>query len=162
MTTRTHPRPGARWERVALVLSLAVNLAVAGVVAGFLLRGPAPERDRVYLPIEGMRHIHRVLPPEERAALRSEMRARFGDLPDHRAHLRELRGQMLAALAAEPFDPKALDAVMAEQSTYWRNASDQARAAFVAHVEAMTPQARANFARALAEANERPRRDKRD
>ena len=69
---------------------------------------------------------------------------------------------MLAALAAEPFDADALDAVMAEQSTYWRNASDQARAAFVAHVEAMTPQARANFARALAEANERPRRDKRD
>ena len=69
MSTRTHPRPRPRWERIALVASLAVNLAVAGVVAGQALRGPAPERDRVFLPIEGMRHIHRALPAEERAAL---------------------------------------------------------------------------------------------
>ena len=162
MSTRTHPRPGARWERIALIASLALNIAVAGVVAGYLLRGPVPDRDRAYLPIEGMRNIHRALPPDERAALRDEMRARFANLSDHRARLRDLRTEVLNALMAEPFDPAVLDSVMARHSAYWRTASEEARSVFVAHVAGMTPGARAAFARALAESTHPPHRAARD
>jgi Heavy-metal resistance len=37
------PRAPGRWMRVALVLSLAVNLLVAGMAVGVALRGGPPE-----------------------------------------------------------------------------------------------------------------------
>lgn len=105
---------GPKGLRIALAVSVTLNLVVAGLVAGAVLRGP-PEghdlRDRevTFGPFaEAMR-------PQDRRALRAEMVRRAPDLREMRAQMRGDIGKVAAALRAQPFDPAALAAVLEAQ-----------------------------------------------
>lgn len=119
MTETTSPpaKPG-RGLKIALALSLALNLSIAGLVAGAWLsdHGPrsdrrSPSRDLAFGPVTD------ALSPEDRRALRREFLARA---PEFRAARQEARAELatlLAALRAEPFDPAALSTALAAIQT---------------------------------------------
>jgi len=95
--------------RVVLVVSLALNLLVAGATVGMVLRGgppPVAVRDLGFGPFTA------ALSPEDRAALRREWLARSGGAGDVRRATREDLRALLAVLRAEPFDPKALHVIL--------------------------------------------------
>ncbi|MFT4151752.1 MAG: periplasmic heavy metal sensor [Paracoccaceae bacterium] len=115
MSETTPPRPEApkasgRGLRIALAVSVALNLAVLGVMGGALLKfraaPPPPVRELSFGPFTD------ALTPEQRTELR---RAFVAKNPDFRSVRREMRADtsaMLASLRADPFDPDAFSALI--------------------------------------------------
>ncbi|MEY8842984.1 periplasmic heavy metal sensor, partial [Cribrihabitans sp. XS_ASV171] len=103
-------RKSPLWMRLLLGVSLAVNLAVAGLAVGAVLRHGGPERDR------GPRSLgvalYRALPDEDRQALRDAGRARYQERRE--AGAADLDA-MLVALRSEPFDAEAVAVLLRGQ-----------------------------------------------
>lgn len=135
------------WIRIVLALSLALNLAVLGVVVGAALRHGGGDGMR------GPRHsggatLYRALPPDERRAFRKDLIARNPDL-----HNPARNGQdaVIAALRTRPFDAQALSAALSAESAR-RDAWQQAvRQLWQERVAAMDDTARAAFADRIQE-----------
>ena len=106
--------------RIALAVSVTVNLIVAGLVAGAVLRGPPEGRDMrdrevTFGPFaEAMR-------PEDRRALREEILKRAPDLREMRGQMRDDLQKVAATLRAQPFDAAALTEVLRLQETRLNN-----------------------------------------
>lgn len=97
--------------KIALAVSVALNLAVAGMVAGAFLKSGGPGR--------GMPHdlsfgpFSEALGPEDRTALR---RALLDRASDFRSNSRAAKAEfetLLATLRASPFDPAAMQSALA-------------------------------------------------
>lgn len=104
-----------RGMQVALALSVTLNLIVAGLVGGAMLRGPhGPEgKDREF----SFGPFSEAMEPAERKALRKDILQRAPGLRQMRQNMRSDMDKVLAALRAEPFDPVALTTVMEAQQT---------------------------------------------
>mgnify|MGYP001767271267 CR=1 FL=1 len=111
-------RPG-RGLKIALALSVALNLAVAGLVVGAWASGHGPRhggpRDLSFGPFSA------ALSPQDRRALRQAFLDRTPDLRSSREAARAEFQTLLSALRARPFDPAALSTALAAIET--RNAS---------------------------------------
>ncbi|WP_108815329.1 periplasmic heavy metal sensor [Loktanella sp. Alg231-35] len=145
-------KPRRIWK-IVLVLSLALNLAVAGIVVGSVASGRAGP--------DGPRNFDLGVGPMTRALNREERRTLSRNLRESRAlrdlNPRERIGGLVAALQAEPFDPAALQTQLEEQSQKMDGVQMQAQAAFLALVSDMTPERRQAFAAQLSEELSRPR-----
>lgn len=135
------PPRTALWVRVLLGLSLALNLLVIGLIAGALLRGGGPDRMRD-APVHFGAALLRALPDEDRRAV---MRTLRSDAPD-RGSRRDAARQIASALRAEPFDAQALQTALAAQADRLDQLQRATRAAWLARVAQMSPDARAAYA----------------
>ncbi|HMO09534.1 MAG TPA: periplasmic heavy metal sensor [Paracoccaceae bacterium] len=157
------PPPG-RWMRVLLVVSLALNLAVAGLVAGAMLRGPwsgdGPRAVSVRDP--GLGPYAAALSEEDRSVLRRALRARLPDLRAARAGFQADMQAVLGALRAEPFDPEALRAAMDRSSARLTETVAIGQAMVFDRIAALGPAERRAFADRLEAALDRPLRRLRD
>lgn len=146
-------RPSRLW-RTVLVVSLALNLAVAGVVVGSaasgrLGKGPPRSFDL------GLGPMARALDPQERRAIGRSLRQ------DRALRDLDLRGrveQVIAVLQAEPFDPQAFRILLEEQAAKVAGLQTQAQDALLEQIIAMTPERRRAFAAHLTEEMARDRR----
>ena len=100
-----------RWLAVLLALSVAVNLGLAGFVAGRVYSGAhgGPLHD----PAWGLARALRALPEERRDALRPMLRSQMRTLGPSLRHLRVAQRELIESAAAEPFDRVALEEAMA-------------------------------------------------
>lgn len=112
------PRSANRGIRIALAVSVALNLAVAGLVAGIVLTGGPGRHGEFMVRDMGFGPFDSALRPQDREALRSAIRERLGDIGAARERMQEDVSGVLAALKAEPFDPAALTAAMGRQSDH--------------------------------------------
>ena len=94
---------------IVLLLSLAINVLIAGFVLSRLHGGP--DGDDVQ-HIIGM--IARPYPPEIRRAVMDEALARREELLGKLGAMRDARREAFDAARAEPFDPARLDAAYAD------------------------------------------------
>lgn len=110
------PRP-CRGLKIALVISVALNLAVAGLVLGAWLgdghRKGMP-RDLTFGPFS------EALSDADRRELRKALMSRAGEFRNSREAARADFEGLLVALRADPFDPAAMTAALAAIET--RNA----------------------------------------
>ena len=140
--TETEKRRSPRWMKVLLIGSLAVNLAIAGLVAGAAWRFAGPDGPpRAGLPL-GVA-LYRALPEEDRRALRRDLRTAGAA---HRQARRAFYGAVPEALRADPPDFEALDRLLADERRLHGAWQDEANRAWRAHVGAMTREARADYA----------------
>jgi uncharacterized membrane protein len=106
-------RPPRRWLPYALAASVALNLAVAGIVAGSMLRHAAPWDAGGGVRVIGFGHWDRAFDDDDRAALRAAAAAERPRLTAAVRDERRDRRALVALLRAEPFDAAAFDAVVA-------------------------------------------------
>ena len=140
------PRPGLlRGLRWLLVLSLALNLLVAGLVVGALARHGGPGgRPR---PAElSLGPFARALEPEDRREILRSLGGRADLRPPGRVDRAALFAEVVAALRAEPFDHARAAAALAEQSERVAEVERAVQEALLARLAAMTAEERAAFA----------------
>lgn len=102
------------WVRILLFLSLALNLAVFGVVAGAIMKRHAPPG--MAPPRDGATALYlRALPDDQRAAFDEGMRREGGRFRIDRATLRAEINATLDVLRADPFDAEAFSQRIADQ-----------------------------------------------
>ena len=141
----------ARWVKVALAVSLALNLATAGVIVGSFFRsgGPGPRSGAApEISAFGAPYM-RALTKTERRDIARHVRSSLGtDLPDRRAR-RAMFREVLASLRAEPFDEGRLVAATARQADTAVAVQRAARQAWVEKVSKMSPEERSRYADAV-------------
>ncbi len=143
------PKTPRRWLRWALVVSVALNLAVAGVVAGGMIR--ANRIDAQAGGPDTMRLLWRSLPDEVRSDLRDR---RMDRAPrDARAERRErdeaLHSRMLMLLRDDPFDSSAFIALLNEDGQRRAMRLEQAHTALARRLARLDADTRADIAERL-------------
>jgi len=147
--TNPRPRPAGGW-RWLLVVSLAINLAIAGLFAGWVITGRAGGPPHGFDLAIGP--FARALDREDRRWIMRELtegrEAHQPRAPSDRAADRQA---VVAAVSADPFDPAALSRAMDEMRERGDALQEATQSALVARIAAMTPDQRAAFAARLAE-----------
>lgn len=146
-----------RWMRITLILSLALNLAVAGLVGGAVWRHGG---------LDGMRQPPRSLigamlhelPRDDRRAMREHARSRS----ERRVPHAEITAEMAQALRAVPFRPEPLAALITDHARRRAAFESDALAVWLDRVAAMSDRERAAYADRLQEAVKHRHRRKRD
>ncbi len=133
-----------RWLKITLVVSLALNLAVAGLVAGAALKG-RPDTDAR----DGLWPYSRALPEPYRDDLMRALRESRRDWIADREALGSTRAELAAALVAEPFDAAAVTALLARQRDRFNALADRGAALLVEQIGRMSPEERLAYAEAL-------------
>ncbi|MCV2868792.1 periplasmic heavy metal sensor [Defluviimonas sp. WL0002] len=138
------PRAPGRTLKIALVLSLAVNLLLVGLIAGAAVRhrhggGPGDDRAAFAPYVEA-------LPRAQRGGLRSEMFHRMPDLRDLRRERAEDLAAFVSTLRAEPFDPSAAAAVFDRQMARAGRRLEAGRVLFLDRIAAMSADERREYA----------------
>lgn len=150
------PTPG-RGLKIAFAISLALNLAIAGLALGAWLRDGGPGRG---MPGDfGFGPFDAALSPEDHQALRAALR---GELPAIRAGREAAKAEfdtLIATLRADPFDLAAVNRAMS--AIVARNVGRLAKGQelLAARIEAMAPADRLAFADRLEAAMRHRRRD---
>lgn len=137
------------WAKLLLVLSLAANLAVAGVVLGHGLRDDDDSKQQV--PGRWIDWIVGMVPEDARPAAR----AHFADVPERFEALRDERAAHLpavvAAMQAEPFDAAALDSALDTMFDREHSGRPIMRERMIAMLADLDPADRAVFAERFRE-----------
>lgn len=149
MTETTTPGPAPavsttpRWMKIALSLSVALNLAVAGLAVGARL-GDGHQRG---LPRDmSFGPFSEALGDEDRRAIRRGLVDRIGDFRAAREAARVEFETLLAALRADPFDPGAVSAALTSIATRNADRLELGRSLIEARIAEMTPDERLAFA----------------
>lgn len=137
-------KPG-RGLRLALGLSLALNLLFVGIVAGALLRDGPMSRAAAVREL-GFGPFSEALTRDDRKALRQALFDRAPEMRDSRKRMRAEMAAFLGALRADPFDPATLSALMEDQRNRLAAQLVLGQEILADHIAAMTPAARADFA----------------
>ena len=129
--------------KIALVVSVALNLAVAGLVLGARL-GDGPHkgmpRDLSFGPFS------EALSDADRHALRKDLMGRAGEFRSSREASRAEFAALLAALRADPFDPARLTAALTAIETRNAERLDLGRSLIEARLIEMSAAGRRAFA----------------
>lgn len=145
----THRSGAPTWMRVLLVVSLALNLLIAGVVVGAIASGRAGGPPRVVDLNLGP--LTRALDPEDRRAIGHALRSREDIRPprpvERLANARAL-GQ---ALRAEPFDRDMVARLLDSQRSRAADVFLAGQEALLDRLEQMTPEERRAFADRLGQ-----------
>lgn len=151
-------KPSRLW-RAVLVISLGLNLLVAGLVVGALSRDHDRKPPRGGFDFQSG-PLGSALSREDRREIGRNMRERH-ERGDFGRNMRGERQRMALAIkeivSVEPFDQQALEAVLAEGREVGSRVQRAAHESLVDHIAAMTPEERAAFAERLGQ--DKRRRD---
>lgn len=141
--------------RIALAVSVALNLAVVGVVAGAILRdGPRGPfiRDLDFGP------YGEAFAPEDRDAMRKAFLSRDVNMRDLRDQMRADGAALIALLRAETLDLAKLEALMQQQQGRMLDRIALGRELVAERIAAMSTEDRRAFADRLERAFRHPMR----
>lgn len=110
------PTPSGRWLRIALAISLAINLGVAGVMAGAMFRNHKYNQDGMAARDLGFGPFTEALSKEDRGALRRAFLTKVPEMRDGRRAMRLDFSALLGQLRAVPFDAAGLREVFDRQN----------------------------------------------
>lgn len=138
------PSPAApRGVKIALVVSVALNLAVAGLAVGAWLGNGSHKgmpRDMSFGPFS------EALDDTDRRAIRRALLERVGEFREQREAARAEFETLLASLRADPFDPAALKSALAALEARNAERLELGRTLIETRLIEMSPEERAAFA----------------
>lgn len=129
------------WVKIVLAISLALNLAVVGMLGGAALRGHTGPPIRT----ENVSSLARAMPFKYQGRLRAAMRERRDEFKSERKAMRALRENLVFALEAQPFDMSAVEAVFTEQRELLGHIVIAGHAEVIAQIATMDAQDRARY-----------------
>jgi uncharacterized membrane protein len=132
------------WTKTLLVVSLALNLAVAGIVAGSAFahkRGDRPEMGFG----GGLRPYVASLPDSQRQHVRDRLLRNREAIRAARQELRQSEQAVRAAMTAAPFDANALNAAFAAQRSVYDGIAANGHHALVEVLAGMSDAERSQF-----------------
>lgn len=154
----------AGWMRPLLIVSLAVNLLVAGVVLGALVRGGGSHRDFGPSGRDPVLPYTRALSEEQRHALRNDLAQAFGrgrgeafgqgrDGQGRDGQGRDGRGALvqsfdaaLTVLRSDPFDAAAMQEILRRQAELTDLRRRLGEEVLAAHLARLSPEERRAYA----------------
>ena len=139
------------WIKILLAVSLALNLAVVGLVAGFAMRG-GPMAGRTPAIGYAMPYVL-ALPHDMRRDVFGAVR-QDKSYPNRRARREEYR-RMISALRATPFDAAAVEAILARQAEGASRVQSAAQAAWLKAVARLSDEERMTYTKRMEDALER-------
>jgi len=149
-----HGRNGRRGLKIALLCSLAVNLALLGFVAGRL--GPPGGQRPALDPVRAFVPFLRELPQSRRDELRPLLRERLAGRRGDLQRLREVQQDVRRALTAEPFDAGELAGALASQRALLGAHHRVSHETFVALVSRLSAAERKALSERLRQGRGRP------
>ncbi len=145
-----------RGVKIALALSVALNLAVAGLAVGAWL-GDGPHRgmprDMSFGPFSA------ALDSDDRRAIRRALMERLGEFREQRAAAQAEFETLLTALRADPFDAGALKSALAALEARNAERLELGRSLIETRLIEMSPEERAAFADRLEQGLKRGGKD---
>lgn len=145
------PQKTRPWVKIAFAISLALNLAVVGIIAGAIVRhGGQGELARGHASISAFGAPYmRALSKPQRREIGQEVRQALGPaVPDRRARRAAFR-EVLDSLRADPFDRGRLAAATRQQAQTAVSVQAAAQAAWLDLVSQMSPDERESYADAI-------------
>jgi uncharacterized membrane protein len=137
---------GSGWIKVALAISVALNLAVAGLAAGAWLRDG---KDRGMPREMSFGPFTEALGDVDRREFRRALGERMPGFREARQEMRAEFAGLLATLRAVPFDPAAAEAALSAISRRASDRLDLGRDLVAERILAMTEAERLAFAERL-------------
>lgn len=134
----------SRLMRIALIVSLALNLCVIGAIAGFALSGGGSERMQRFDLTVGP--LTRALDPDRRAAIRDDLRTRGVFGPDNRQAMRRDLVSLIDVLRSDQFDSAAFGIILERQRDRLQASQLVVVDAITAQISGMSDEDRAAFA----------------
>lgn len=148
-TALTPQKPPFRWGRLVLFVSLALNLAVVGVVGGAILGRKDHDRRNIVARDVGFGLFNEAFSEDDRKVL---SRAYAKANPNIRAEREQMRNDLktiLVALRAEPFDVAVLEQALATGAARIEARQTQGQALVLEHLAKMSVDERAEVANRL-------------
>lgn len=126
-------RGAPRWMKLLLIVSLALNLAVAGLVGGHALRAwQRPPFDKVEREPgldRRQTRLLRMVPEAEREEAKRILLARQDEIDRARREMREAHMALIEAIRKEPLDPEQLEQALTRRheasGAFWQIGSEQ-------------------------------------
>jgi len=143
-TPKTH-----RWQRILLVASLALNLAIVGIVAGVALGGGPKDRMQRFDLTVGP--LTRAMEDDRRDAVRRALRDSGAFRPADRTNIRADFVALLDTLRSQDFDESAFRDVLTRQQQRLRGGQTAVMDAVTDQIKDMSEAERAAFADRLEE-----------
>ncbi len=145
-----------KWLIVALIVSVAVNFALAGFFIG---RASNLDLHRTIMdPTLGFSRVLRQLKDERRAELRPLIRQHFREMRPSLGGIRQAQKELNQALTAEPFDAPVLAAALEQFRVHLSDSQAASHASLIDLVGALEPSER----RLLVESMRRGMFDRRE
>jgi len=142
------------WVKIVLTLSLAINLLIAGVVAGFALRG-GPLGGKGPSMGYAMPYVI-ALPPEDRRDVFEAVRNNR-DLPGRGAR-RGVYRDMISTLQTTPFDRAAVETLLDRQAAGVEAVQAVAQGTWLDKIDKMSDAERADYAERVRHVLDRGKR----
>lgn len=159
--SNTTTRP-SRLKHWLLIGSLATNLLIVGLVAGFVLRGPNSIADRGSRG-DGLRDVFSAIPKSQQKLLRKDLQELRSQQSGNHKRLRTLPRRVIALLEEEEFDAVAFENIVNEQRELMQSVTSSGLQLISERVAAMSFDERKQFAENLRTLSERrSRKSKRD
>lgn len=131
----------AKWLLGGAIVSLCLNLfLIGGMVAG-RMHGPMG-----HFGGKNGGMVMATVPPDLKPIIREKLKAREPDFKAEREHMREIRGRVADALAADPFDRAKLDAALSELEQSAGNFMHHAQQGLSEIAADLTPEQRQQWA----------------
>lgn len=144
-----------RWLVPVLVISLAMNVLVAGVVIGAVVSGGGKHRGtNDGGPARGFigEPFLRALPQDHRRALAQGLRENPREIQETREALRERVQNLLAVLRTDPFDAETAARLLSEQRALVVDRQKHGETLLLDRLSSMTAEERADYADKLENA----------
>ncbi len=135
------------WMKYLLIISLGANLVIAGLIIGAKVSGHGPMKGP-HMNF-GMRGFVSALPEGKRSEVRDYFKKNRSKMRAGGDAMRKTRVEIQNILAAQPFDPEALNAAFTQQRSRVTSVTQDAQAALIKIITDMTDAERAEFAENL-------------
>ncbi len=139
------------WIKILLIVSLGLNLAVAGLAIGATIRHHKGGMAGTVSSNFSMRGFMHALPENKREEVHKYFKQHRGKIRANRQAIFEAMVEIHQVILAKPFDEPALNAAFDAQRARVSNVTKDAQTAFVAIIAGMSDKEREDFVKTLEE-----------